>query len=116
MWLLPDEHKKAVCGHRRAAAGGGPGGARTRASPRLQPRPGARGPQLPPEPGMQGCSAVQGRGVRLGRPPGGGGGSPNEGSVEVARAGQGGVKAATAPGAGPAGARPVAEQLRNLFS
>lgn len=71
MWLLPDEHKKAVCGHRRAAAGGGPGGARTRASPRLQPRPGARGPQLPPEPGMQGCSAVQGRGVRLGRPPGG---------------------------------------------
>lgn len=95
---------------------GGLGGARTRASPRLQPRPGARDPQLPPEPGMQGCSAVQGRGVRLGRPPGGGGGSPNEGSVEVARAGQGGVKAATAPGAGPAGARPVAEQLRNLFS
>lgn len=98
-------------GGRRGAWGGEDAG-----FPQAPAQAGARGPQLPPEPGMQGCSAVQGRGVRLGRPPGGGGGSPNEGSVEVARAGQGGVKAATAPGAGPAGARPVAEQLRNLFS
>lgn len=39
--------------------------------PQAPAQAGARGPQLPPEPGMQGCSAVQGRGVRLGRPPGG---------------------------------------------
>lgn len=74
------------------------------------------GPAAPARAWHAGLLCSAGAGSQAGKAPGGGGGSPNEGSVEVARAGQGGVKAATAPGAGPAGARPVAEQLRNLFS
>lgn len=98
-------------GGRRGAWGGEDAG-----FPQAPAQAGGEGPAAPARAWHAGLLCSAGAGSQAGKAPGGGGGSPNEGSVEVARAGQGGVKAATAPGAGPAGARPVAEQLRNLFS
>lgn len=87
-------------------------GMKGQASPGHHPRLGAGGPPPGLEPGTEGCSPVQkGRRCWWGESLGGegqpgcgggpqGGGPGNEGSGEAATAGQGGVKASTAPGAG----------------